>query len=67
MPVWAMVFLFFMWFMVDSASKWHLRLQTRFFCRKKIQQTYMRAEGVKGGRSPPMFLELYWKFFSLLD
>ena len=39
MPVWAMVFLFFMWFMVDSASKWYLRLQTRFFCRKKIQQT----------------------------
>ena len=50
MPVWAMVFLFFMWFMVDSASKAHFSstnvLPSRLEkLRKKIKYGSVRTEG----------------------
>ena len=76
MPVWAMVFLFFMWFMVDSASKAHFsstnvlpsRLEKP---RKKIKYGSVRTEGFQRAfRSPSgllrplrMRLVFYWKVF----
>ena len=58
MPFWAMVFLFFMWFMVDSASKAHFpstnvlpsRLEKP---RKKIKYGSIRTEGFQRAIGKP--------------
>ena len=60
MPVWAMVFLFFMWFMVDSASKAHFSstnvLPSRLEKLRKKSSMGAYAPKVSKGRSQTSFV-----------